>query len=68
MEFLILFGGLCAFMALIMRKHLLWVADENACDYEKEKKEVKVNHIAYYSMLYGGLALMVIGVLFGFII
>lgn len=63
MEFFIVFGALLFIMAIGIRKFLLWEPSENSCNPEKEQKDVKTNKVAWYTCFYGGLALIVIGII-----
>lgn len=63
MGFLIVFGLILIIMVLAIRKSLKWEVDENSCNVAKEEKEVKNNKLMYNIMLYGGIAMCIIGLI-----
>lgn len=63
MGFLIVFGLILIIMVLAIGKSLKWEVDENSCNVAKEEKEVKNNKLMYNIMLYGGIAMCIIGLI-----
>lgn len=63
MGFLIVFGLILIIMVLTIRKSLKWEVDENSCNVVEEEKEVKNNKLMYNIMLYGGIAMCIIGLI-----
>lgn len=63
MGFLIIFGLIMSLIALGVRKQLKWTVDENSCNVTAEEREVKNNKLMYNIMLYGGIALTIIGII-----
>lgn len=63
MGFLIVFGLIFIIMVLAIRKSLKWEVDENSCNVVEEEKEVKNNKLMYNIMLYGGIAMCIIGLI-----
>lgn len=63
MGFLIVFGLIMSLIALGVRKQLKWTVDENSCNVKAEEKDVKNNKLMYNIMLYGGIALTIIGII-----
>lgn len=63
MGFLIVFGLILIIMVLAIRKSLKWEVDENSCNVAEEEKEVKNNKLMYNIMLYGGIAMCIIGLI-----
>lgn len=63
MGFLIVFGLIMSLIALGVRKQLKWTVDENSCNVKAEEKKVKNNKLMYNIMLYGGIALTIIGII-----
>lgn len=63
MGFLIVFGLILIIMVLAIRKSLKWEVDENSCNVVEEEKEVKSNKLMYNIMLYGGIAMCIIGLI-----
>lgn len=63
MEFLAVIGAILFTMALALKNKLKWTADENSCNVEREEKAVRNNKIAWNISFYGGLALLLIGII-----
>lgn len=63
MEFLAVIGAILFTMALALKNKLKWTVDENSCNVEREEKAVRNNKIAWNISFYGGLALLLIGII-----
>lgn len=63
MGFLILIGALSLMLSLAIKKNLKWTVSENSCNVEKEEKEVKKNKLMWNISFYGGIVLLVVGII-----
>lgn len=63
MGFLIFIGALSLMLSLIIKKNLKWTVSENSCNAEKEEKEVKKNKLMWNISFYGGIVLLVVGII-----
>lgn len=63
MGFLILIGALSLMLSLAIKKNLQWTVSENSCNPEKEEKEVKKNKLMWNISFYGGIVLLVVGII-----
>lgn len=63
MGFLILIGALSLMLSLAIKKNLQWTVSENSCNAEKEEKKVKKNKLMWNISFYGGIVLLVVGII-----